>query len=123
MTTQDFEKELRALHADFAVLPSKFENLMGVYLRGTYLFGIPAHNIYDTENPSYGIDGLDGRFMRHRTRPEALAMAKQMLHDFRNDQDYHDALTGEGKYSDQELQIGKFASEPTSDPAHLILPS
>jgi hypothetical protein len=122
MTIQDFEGELRALHPDFAILPSKFEALMGVYLQGTYLFGVPAHNIYDSENTSYGIEGVDGRFTRHRTRPEALAMAKQMLHDYLNNTDYHDALTGTGEYSDEKLGIGKFA-KPDADPSKLILPS
>lgn len=104
-----FEKELQRIHPDLTVLANpKIDTLAGVYFQGTFLFGVPNHNIYDTENKQYGADLPNGMFVRHRTRPEALAMAKDQVAQLKSaNQDDADAILGRGNYSPDALAATK----------------
>jgi len=103
LTIESFEKELQQLNKDFVVIKNKqAQGLATVFLFGEPIFAIPANGIYDTVNGNYGIELPTGTFVRHRTRPEALQQAKNIL-DRMKDPDYMDALLGRGKYSNAEL--------------------
>ena len=66
---------------------------------------MPNYDIYDEPNGSYGIDlRQDGRFVRHRTRPEVLQIVKEQLSRLQNDKDYADSFFGTGDYSESALR-------------------
>ncbi len=71
---------------------------------GTELFTIPNFEIFDEKNASYGVDIRgDGRFIAHRTRPEALEGVRAKLEQLK-DKDYLDAFLGRGEYSESNLR-------------------
>lgn len=105
MKISDFELELQRIHPDLTVISNpKIEALAGVYFQGSFLFGIPNHNIYDEANSAYSIELPTGMMMRHRTRPEALAMAKEQIRQLKFSPDEADAILGRGKYSAAALK-------------------
>lgn len=116
MNIQDFEKELKAIDPDLAIRPNpahkvfpELEKLASITYQGVDLFAIPNHEIYDERNSSYGVDVRgDGRFIAHRTRPEAIAGVKDKLEQLK-DKDYADAFFGRGEYSEAALR-GNHAS-------------
>lgn len=112
MTIQDFEKELKAIDPNLAVRPNKphkvfpeLEKIASVTYMGADLFSIPNFEIYDEVNNSYGIDLRgDGKFIPHRTRPEALMMAMSTIERINTSKDYKDQILGRGDYSDAALK-------------------
>lgn len=108
MTTQEFEKELQMIHKDFSIKKSKVPGLARVAFQGAELFTIPDENIYDNENPQYAHEMPSGQMQPHRTRIEALGMAREIATRMMKDKDYSDAMKGTGEYSNQSLQIGSF---------------
>ena len=109
MKIEHFEEELQKLHRDFKILRNiKAKGLATVFFKAEPLFAIPAEGIFDTPNPNYGIiHPISGNLLRHRTRPEALEMARALLYRLKNDPDYADALMGEGEYSKENLKLEK----------------
>lgn len=105
MTIDTFEKELHGIDPHITIKKSPTPGLAGVYWRDEYLFAIPDHNIYDDINETYAIEMPSGKMMRHRTRHEAIGMAKILIHRIKTDPDYGDATMGVGKYSNQSLGI------------------
>lgn len=111
MKIQAFEKELQEIDPDLAIRPNpphpvfpELEKIASITYKGTDLFSVPNHDIYDETTPSYGVDVRgDGRFIAHRTRPEALAGVKDKLEQLKNP-DYADAFFGRGEYSDAALR-------------------
>lgn len=109
MDIKDFEAELQIIHKDFTIRAHpKIEGLANVYFQGIELFPIPNFNIYDARNEQYCWETPLGDRLPHRTRIEAIAMAREMAKKLLTDRDYRDAATGAGEYSDEKLQIGKF---------------
>lgn len=104
MKISTFEQELKQINRDLAIQSNiTFPGLAGVYFKGEYLFAIPDNDIYDDVRQGYFIVIHDGRQQRHRTRIEALGMAKAMI-DQMNDNDHLDAVMGTGKYSKEALK-------------------
>lgn len=107
----DFENELKAIDPRLGIRPNQphklfpeLEKLASVTVDGVSLFTIPNYDIYDERNESYGVDVRgDGRFIVHRTRPEALAGVKDKLKQL-TDPDYADAFFGRGEYSEASLR-------------------
>lgn len=116
MTIQEFEQELRLIDKDLSIRPNNpnkrvaemFPDVLkmaSIIYKGSELCTIPNYDIYDEPNGSYGVDIRgDGRFIRHRTRPEALQIVKDTLERMKNDKDYHDSFLGIGEYSEAELR-------------------
>jgi hypothetical protein len=117
MKIEHFELELKKLHTDFKIIRNiKAKGLATVFFKTEPLFAIPAEGIYDEPRANYGIEHpISGNILRHRTRPEALQMAKAILYRLMNDSDYGDALMGEGAYSKEALKPDKPA------PANFLL--
>lgn len=106
MTIDNFEQELHAIDPKLSVKPSgKVPGLAGVYWNNEYLFAIPDKNIYDEVNNGYAAFLPSGVTVRHRTRPEALFMAKKLVSDIKKGGDYGDAFMGVGKYSKKGLEL------------------
>ncbi len=104
MKLQDFESELQKdVHADFSIKLSPTPGLAAVYFRGVFQFGVPADQIHEEAMQFYGIELPNGKYIRHRTRPEALAMAKELIRKMHNDHEEYEASMGLGKYSAEEL--------------------
>lgn len=115
MTIQDFEAELKLINKDLFIRPNNVSQrvldmfpdvnkLASITYQGTEICTIPNYDIYDEPNGSYGIDlRQDGRFVKHRTRPEALQMVKQKLEELKNPE-YADLFFGRGEYSDAALR-------------------
>lgn len=119
MTIKNFERQLKKIHKDFAVLPNpKIDQLAGVYFRGVFLFTVPNHNIFPEKREDYGVDLPNGVHVKHRNSTEALAIAAIKLKQMAEDPDYADAMFGRGEYSDAAL---KEDSKP--NPSGIILPS
>jgi hypothetical protein len=114
MKLDEFEQELKALHKDLSIRPNNaparvvemfpdVNNLASILYCGVEVCTIPNHEIFDEKNGSYGVDlRQDGRFVAHRTRPEALAMVKDKLRQL-EDKEYYDQFFGRGEYSDAAL--------------------
>lgn len=114
MKIEHFEEQLQEIDRDLSITPNKNNSdLAAVNYRGSYLFAIPNHNIYEQPNNTYGVELPNRKYVRHRTTVEALAMAKAQVYKIKNDQDYEDALMGKGQYSDQALGINMFAPANT----------
>lgn len=115
MKIEDFEKELQLLDKDLSIRPNNppkrvsdmfpdVIKLASIVYRGAELCAIPNYEIYDEPSGSYGVDlRQDGRFTRHRTRPEALGIVKEKLQRLQDDKEYHDQFFGTGEYSDAAL--------------------
>lgn len=115
MKLEQFEKELQLLDKDLSIRPNNppkrvvemypdTANLASIILRGSEVCTIPNFDIYDEKSGNYGVDlRQDGRFVAHRTRPEALQIVKQVLERIKNDKDYRDQFFGTGDYSDANL--------------------
>lgn len=115
MTIEDFEKELKTINKDLAIRPNNVakkildmfpdaNNIATITYQGADICTIPNHNIYDEKNGSYGIDlRADGRFIAHRTRPEAIQIVIEKLQMLKNDPEYADQFFGRGEYSDAAL--------------------
>lgn len=109
--TQDFEAELRLVDPDLSIRPNgphklfpALEELAAVTYRGVSLITVPSYEIFDEPNPAYGVDiRMDGRFIPHRTRPEALGIVRAKLEQLR-DPEYRDQFFGTGEYSDAKLR-------------------
>lgn len=104
MKIEDLEIELQNLHKDFKILKSqKGTGLATVFLYGQPQFSVPIDNIFDDVKSEYGVELPTGSFQRHRTRPEAIAMAQGLLKQMQ-DPDMADAIMGTGAYSDANLK-------------------
>ena len=108
MNIMEFRDNLRKLHPDFEVIKGKETNkTAAVLFRGVYQFAIPADGIYENKNDEYGvlIQRPTGEiFVRHRTIPEALAMAKNVLKQMREGGEQYRAMMGLGEFSDSNLK-------------------
>ncbi len=116
MRIEDFEKELQLIDKDLSIRPNNpppkvvemfpdVAKLASILYRGSELCTIPNFDIYDEPNGTYGVDlRQDGRFIRHRTRPEALQMVKDKLALLANDKEYADQFFGTGEYSEAALR-------------------
>ncbi len=105
MTLSDFEFELKKLHPDFQVVKGKPEHLTAqVLFKGVRQFSIGGEGIYDDPNIEYGIERPDGLRIRHRTIPEATAMAKKIVQEMKDGGENYRALMGIGEFSDAELK-------------------
>jgi hypothetical protein len=116
MTIEEFEQELKLINKDLSIRPNDppkrvvemFPDtlkLASITYMGSELCTIPNYEIFDEKNGSYGVDLRgDGRFVPHRTRPEALEIVKQKLNQLTNDKEYADQFFGRGEYSDAELR-------------------
>lgn len=107
MTIQEFEKELQTIHKDFGIKKSKIAGLARITFQGAEILTIPDGDIYDNRNEQYGYEHPNGSLIPHRTRPEALAIAREMAQRMLTDKDYSDAMKGTGAYSNKELAIGE----------------
>jgi hypothetical protein len=115
MTTQDFEAELKTINKDLSIRPNNapervakafpdVNKLASILYCGVELCTIPNEEIYDQRNGNYGVDlRSDGRFIPHRTRPEALEIVKTKLERLQ-DKEYADLFFGRGEYSDAALR-------------------
>lgn len=124
MDIKEFETELKTLNSDLAVrinnpperVTKMFPDvvkLASITFRGTEICTVPAEGIYDEPNGSYGVDlRNDGRFVRHRTRPEALAIVKDTLSRLEHDKEFYNDFFGLGASSDEELRK---PSEPVQE--------
>jgi len=116
MKIQDFEKELQAIHKDLAIRPNNppekvlkmfpdADKLASITFCGSEICTIPNHEIFDEKSESYGVDlRQDGRFVAHRTRPEALQIVKEKVAAIQSDSEYADMFFGRGEYSDAALR-------------------
>jgi hypothetical protein len=107
MTIQEFEKELQTVHKDFGIKKSKIAGLARVTFQGAELFTIPDNEIYDNKSEQYAYEAFNGQMVPHRTRPEALGMAREIAQRMLTDKDYNDAMTGRGAYTNNALEIGQ----------------
>lgn len=106
MTIKDFENELKQkVHKDFSITSHpKIQGMAQVLFRGKYQFAIPDTNIFDERKSDYGVEGFDGRFMVHRSRPEAVAKAKKIIEYMNQSHDNYEAAMGIGQYSKEKLE-------------------
>ena len=116
MTLSEFEHELKLINKDLSIRPNNppervvnmfpdVVNLAAIVLRGNEICTIPNNNIYDEPNGSYGVDlRNDGRFVRHRTRQEALEIVKTTLARIESDKEFEQQFFGTGEYSDTALR-------------------
>lgn len=105
MTIESFEHELQTLHKDFTILRNvKAVGLATIFFKGVPQFAIGAGGVFEEPNSNYGIELPSGSYVRHRTRPEALAMCNKLIYDLKNDVDNYEARMGLGKYSDAALK-------------------
>lgn len=124
MKIPEFEAELKLFNKDLSIRPNNppervrklFPDVMkiaSICYCGTEICSIPAEEIFDQPNGSYGVDiRQDGRFVRHPTRPEALQRVKDKLKALEN-QDEADAFFGRGEYSPAALERKEQAGEVT----------
>ena len=115
MEISEFEQELKVISKDLSIRPNNVpkrvldmypdvNKLASILYCGSEVCAIPNDNIYDEPNGSYGIDLRgDGRFVKHRTRPEALQIVKDTLERIKNDKEFADQFFGRGDYSDAAL--------------------
>lgn len=111
MKIQEFEKELQAINPELSIRENgphkvfpELEKLASVRYRGVDLFAIPSFEIFDEPNAGYGVDvRQDGRFIAHRTRPQAIEMVHAKLEQLK-DPEYAAMTFGTGEYSDAKLK-------------------
>jgi len=119
MTLGVFQEQLKKLHPDFYVLAgSPTDQTAGVFFKNERLFTIPNINIYDHPIDSYGVETSTG-FIRHRTTKDAIAMAKKLLQDMKNNHDEYEATMGLGKYSAKNLKEGNEKEEWEAEQAYI----
>lgn len=105
MTLTEFQSELQKLHPDFTVIKVKPENqTAAVLFKGVYQFAIGGNGIYQDPNDAYGLDHPSGRFIRHRTIPEAVSMAKNVVRMMKEGGEDYRATMGLGEFSDTNLK-------------------
>lgn len=82
MKIELFEEELKKIHPDFRiqVAPANPE-MAGIYWRNLYVCGIPSGQIFDDVKRDY----KNSAGIVHRTRPVAIAQAKQYLYRINNE--------------------------------------
>jgi hypothetical protein len=114
MTIEDFEKELKLINKDLSIRPNNapkrvldafpdVNKLASILYCGVEVCTIPNYEIFDERSGAYGVDlRMDGRFIPHRTRPEALRAVKDKLAQLQ-DKEYADQFFGRGEYSDAAL--------------------
>lgn len=115
MKISEFEAELKLLNKDLSIRPNNppkrvqemfpaVMDIASICYMGVEICSIPANEIYDETNNSYGVDIRgDGRFVPHRNRPMALQMVKDKLKQLENKNEA-DAFFGRGEYSDAALK-------------------
>lgn len=124
MKVSEFEKELQLLNKDLSIRvnvvnPRVLEmfpdinKIVTVTFRGIEVCTMPADEIFDEKNGSYGVDlRSDGHFVAHRTRPEVLQIVKDKLSLLETNKAEADAFFGRGEYSDVSLRS---KSEPVTE--------
>lgn len=112
----DFEKELQAIDKDLSIRQNHppqrvidaFPDVLKiatVTYQGAEICTLPAEEIFDEKNNSYGLDIRDnGHFTPHRTRPEILNIVNAKLELLKNNKTEADAFFGRGEYSDAALK-------------------
>ncbi len=122
MNILDFEKELQTIDKDLTIRPNNppakllehfpdIAKLASILYRGSEVCSIPNYDIYEEKNGSYGVDlRQDGRFIAHRTRPEALKMVAATLLRLKQDKEYYNDFFGLEGSSDAALRS---KDEPT----------
>lgn len=104
MTLSELEVELRKLHPDFSVIKvNPTAQTAAVLFKGVYHFAIGGNGIYKEKNDSYGLEHPNGMFIRHRTLPEAMAMAKHIVSEMKKGSEDYRAQMGLGEFSDSEM--------------------
>ena len=115
MKIEEFEAELKTIDPNLAIRlnnpPQRVIDMFPDVMKlatityfGTEVCTIPADEIYDEKNNSYGVDvRADGRFVAHRTRPEALQVVKDKLKTLETKSEA-DAFFGRGEYWDAALR-------------------
>ena len=106
MTLSEFDYYLKKnVHPDFTVFKAKESyQTAAVLFRGVYQFAIGGNGIYQEKNEAYGLDHPSGRFIRHRTLPEAIAMAKNIVAEMNKGGVNYRAAMGLGEFSDANLE-------------------
>lgn len=116
MTIEEFAQELKLIDKDLNIRPNtppakvaeRFPDtikIASIVYKGSEICSIPNFDIYDEPNGSYGVDlRQDGRFIPHRTRPEALRIVKETLHRLQNDKEYYNDFFGLGSSSEAALR-------------------
>lgn len=91
-TIPDFELELKAIDDgfDIKINPHHLE-MAGVYWQGIYCFAVPGMEIYDEVKNDY----VNSVGLRHRTRPEALALAKNYLQRLKHEKGFVELMKDE----------------------------
>jgi hypothetical protein len=114
MDIKEFEQELKLINKDLSIRPNNaaqrvldmfpdVNKLASILYCGSEVCTIPAEEIFDEKNGTYGVDLRgDGRFIAHRTRPEALQIVKEKLEQL-NNKEYSDQFFGRGDYSNEAL--------------------
>lgn len=97
MKTNELELKLQEIDKDITITPSQRQGLDSVNYKGVSMFAIPSEEIAETPEDSKFIEIMD-KMIRHRSVPEALAMAKAELEKINTDPDHHDAFFGIGEY-------------------------
>lgn len=109
---------LKELHPEFQVLAGKTsDETAGVFFRGERLFTIPNNDIYEHPIATYGVETSSG-FIHHRTTVDALAMAKKVMQDMKNNHEEYEATMGLGKFSDANLKAGNEQQTLADDQAY-----
>jgi hypothetical protein len=80
MKTIDFEKELKALNPDLAIIPNPNNpGLSNIKLNGRDICPVPADEIKDEPDPFYNFTFSNGMMARHKSKNEALAQVNHVL--------------------------------------------
>lgn len=82
MKVSAFEAELQSINPDFSIRVSPNNpEMAGIYWRTLYVCGIPSGDIFDEVKKEY----RNSVGIIHRTRVEALAIAKRYLYRIQNE--------------------------------------
>src|SRR5574337_773760 len=87
MKIEQFEQELKVIHPDFHIkVAINNPEMAGIYWRELYVCGIPSGQIFDEVKRDY----KNSAGIVHRTRPVAIAQAKQYLWRVQNEPGFLD---------------------------------
>lgn len=93
MTIKDFELELKKIDKRLSVRNGAVPDMNGVWFMDSYLFAVPANNIYPTRDENY----KNSEGMVHRSINEAIAMAKSQLKIMEDDPDLRELMVEDEK--------------------------
>lgn len=79
-TFPDFENELRDLDSRLTVTVNQnYSQIANIKLDGVDVCPIPSGEIKEEYDPSYTVTFHNGFVSKHKTRPEALAITKDII--------------------------------------------